>query len=62
MTIVRYVCVADNCSFCSDTDDEFESHAASLGERHDALKIEYDTYYKKAKVTLIDNNNIQVSS
>ncbi len=61
-TILRYVCVADGCKFCEDDEESAENHAEQWGDSHDILKVEYDPYYKKAKVKFIDTNTINTET
>jgi len=62
MNVVRFVCMADGCDFCDNDEEMAERHAEQYGDNHDLLKIEYDSYYKKAKVKIIDTNTINTET
>lgn len=56
--ITRFVCMANGCDFCDDNEENAEKHAEQWGDKHDLLRIDYDDYYKKAKVKLINTDTI----
>jgi len=62
MIVVRYICMADGCDFCDNDEENAERHAEQNGDSHDLLRVEYDPYYKKAKVKLIDTNIINTET
>lgn len=54
--------MADGCDFCDNDEENAERHAEQNGDSHDLLRVEYDPYYKKAKVKLIDTNTINTET
>lgn len=60
--ITRYVCMANGCDFCDDNKENAERHAEQWGDKHDLLKIEYDEYYKKAEVKIINTDAINTET
>lgn len=62
MIVTRFLCVAEGCDFCDNDEERAEEHSKSYGDQHDLLKVEYDPYYKKATVHLLDNSSISTTT
>lgn len=60
--IIRYVCMAEGCDFCDNDEENAERHAEQYGDKHDLLKIEFDDYYKRAKVKVINTDQINTTT
>ncbi len=56
--VTRYICMADGCDFCDNDEENAKRHAEQYGDKHDLIKIEYDSYYKTLKAKIIDTNTI----
>ncbi len=48
-TVIRYICIAEGCDFCDNDEENAERHAEQYKDKHDLIKIEYDSYYKTLK-------------